>query len=140
MEDPKCEDLIDGRLESRMEAVWALWALECGQGTDEQQEKTRDEYGEFNEYGLCLEYVIRADEPSFFCWLLGTGGPHSEFRFYTDAMLRLDRVVFLYADWWDSAKRTLEGENLETMREIWEMWVDCETPPALLAQAQKEAD
>ncbi len=56
---------------------------------------------------------------------MSTGGPHSEFRFYTNPDFSLYRIEFKFLDWYDGASRTLFGTDYELMKEIWFEFFTC---------------
>jgi hypothetical protein len=50
-------------------------------------------------YGLCLDGHAPTDSPSYFAWVLSTGGPHEEIRFYVNALKKTYSISFVYKDW-----------------------------------------
>ena len=52
-----------------------------------------------DQYGLCLDGHAPDDAPSYFAWVLCTGGPHEEVRFYVNALKKPYSISFVYKDW-----------------------------------------
>jgi hypothetical protein len=70
----------------------------------EDPEESRDEISEsasdaLDQYGLCLDGHAPDDSPSYFAWVLSTGGPHEEIRFYVNALKKTYSISFVYKDW-----------------------------------------
>jgi len=59
----------------------------------------------FHEYGLSFEWCEGRDAQSsgFHAFVLSTGGPHEEIRFFSDASGHVYKITFYLADWFDSA-------------------------------------
>lgn len=70
----------------------------------------------FWEYGLSFEWK-EGDEgrPGFHAYILSTGGPHEEVRFYGDASGRIYRVTFALLDWFDGAEVDITHEPAAQM-------------------------
>lgn len=66
-----------------------------------------DYYDYINQLGLCFDFVAANtfdDQPcGYWRWQLSTGGPADEFRIYTDVDKNIDRVEYVYLDWFDGA-------------------------------------
>ena len=120
--ETKCKDRVQDALDSRMEDIKVLW--------ENYQAGIEDaEIGNFNEYGLCFDYVgkysvgIGYPNPGYFRYQISWGGPSEEFRFMTMNPDALDpEIDFWLLDWFDGAKVTLTGEYREVMLEIWEFF------------------
>jgi len=117
IESVSCKDRIGKQLKGRMDDIRAMVrAMEQGRDDD-------PEVGPFNEYGLAFEYVVsEGHKRGFFRWLLSTGGPGDEFRFFVSPGRHgwaVDRVEYWFLDWWDGAHRALSGRNLELLRTLW---------------------
>lgn len=119
---------------SRVRDIRAIWNYERKHG-DEHPER-----GSLNNYGLSLDWIEPTEKrPGYFCWLISWGGPSSEFRFYTSGPDYMPhRVTYAYLDWGDGYERDLTGRDLELMREIYQDWLDCETPQHLYKNAVEE--
>jgi len=89
---------------------------------DALAESYRDELYEyarerFYEYGLSFEWREGRDpwSPGFHAFVLSTGGPHEEVRFYSDASGRVYKIEFYLADWFDSASVDVTGFDAAQM-------------------------
>jgi hypothetical protein len=58
-------------------------------------------------YGLCLDGHAPTDAPSYFAWVLCTGGPHQEVRFYVNALKKTYSISFVYQDWFTFSEKIL---------------------------------
>jgi hypothetical protein len=58
-------------------------------------------------YGLCLDGHAPTDSPSYFAWVLSTGGPHEEIRFYVNALKKTYSISFVYKDWFTFSEKLL---------------------------------
>jgi hypothetical protein len=109
-----CEDRIDYELEKELETLKELWEGYLS-GDD-------DKTTEFYEYGLSFSYTVPDDEREpFFCFQISWGGPSDEFRFFVRPDLKPYRIEYHFQDWFDGAKRVLEGEAKELLKEIYIM-------------------
>ncbi len=81
-------------------------------------------YERFCEYGLSFDY-IEGDhgEPGHFCYLISTGGPGTEIRFYTDPGFNLYRAEFWYLPWFDGACKNVTNDD--TVQALWEQFQEC---------------
>ena len=124
-----CEQRIDKELESTLETLQKLWSVEMCTVDDEIATEIIEEFGEFNEYGLCFDYVaagtFRDQEQGYFRYQLSTGGPGDEFRFYCDPSGRCYCIEYWFLDWWDGASRELKGKDKTFMLEIFEWFREC---------------
>ena len=78
----------------------------------EDPEESFDEISEaasdaLDQYGLCLDGHAPAYEPSYFAWVLCTGGPHEELRFYVNANKNTYSISFVYKDWGTFSEKIL---------------------------------
>jgi len=80
--------------------------------------ETNEEGYEFFEHGMSWEFN---DELGAFVYLLGTGGPHREYRFTTDHNKRVREISYHFSDWFDHATRTLSGSDFDLLAEVFEM-------------------
>lgn len=149
------DDRIDAQARSRMHDISLILAADMAgvgdPGDDDQiAERLADWSNEaveelrqlspLHEYGLALTY--EADEENdgqnaHFCWLLSTGGPHEEIRFFVNEAFRLQRAEFVFKGWSDAACVELAGDHIGTLRDLWNSWRDCELPQHLIEQARK---
>jgi hypothetical protein len=157
-----CEDKVERSLDSRIEDIRILWQadkmglesvadLEKEDYEDFLQEAMVDyiepedfdpeDYGSFNEYGLCFDWVssdtFKDQEQGFFRYQISYGGPSEEFRFFVDADLVCYRIEFWYLDWFDGAHRTLTSPDKDVMMEIFEMFKECGTLEHLLEEERR---
>ena len=140
MSEPTCAELIEGKLQGRLEDFKALWELEY------QGEEEHNELGTLNEYGLSLDYVLlEGNRRGYWRWQLSRGGPSDEFRFYGECVGEyqgiIDRVVYNYADWFDGALQELDGDDLQLMQEIFVLFiVEAGTAAHLHSEALKKLE
>jgi len=132
-----CQERIDGEMESTMDTVKTLWELYC-----KDPEAYDDDLGNWNEYGLCFDYVAAGtftdQEIGYFRYQISYGGPSEEFRFYTDPEYNLYKVEFWFLDWYDGAKRILAGEDSDLLDEIFEFFKECESVESEYQKAMEE--
>ena len=79
------------------------------------------------DYGLSFDYIEPdGREPGYFRYLLSTGGPHEEIRFYASPMIgeqmHMTTAFFVLKDWGDFAK--LDITDNVTTRAIWDVLLD----------------
>lgn len=111
-----CDERIQDRMESRLDDIRNLWNEPH---SNEDGYEYEDGFTALNEYGLDFSYNSDGEEHCF-VWLLSTGGPHSEFRFFVNSDMSLYRIEFAFLDWWDGATRRLHGDERELMHDIWQ--------------------
>ena len=123
--EPKCADLVVGKLDDRLDNLREMWEAYCDPDNDDNY--TED--GEcLNEYGLSFDYVkphtfcdCDSDYPDDDCddtsgywrYQLSYGGPSDEFRFHDDGT-----IEYRYHDWFDGAGRNLRGADYRFMEEL----------------------
>ena len=118
-----CADRVKEHLDDRMEdlrKLWELWLTDC--------DASDDDLGTMYEYGLCFDYVAPEtyrDQPEgFFRYQLSWGGPGDEFRIYAsqtgEYSWSVYRIEYWFLDWFDGASRTLQGDDLDLLKEIFE--------------------
>ncbi len=88
----------------------ALLSHECALPDFDPED--RDEISEIASYaldlyGLCLDGHAPTDAPSYFAWVLCTGGPHQEVRFYLNAFKKTYSISFVYQDWFTFSEKIL---------------------------------
>ena len=116
--EKSCKARITEHLHGRTDDLVILW-----KNYQDDPEKSDDNLGTFNDYGLCFDYADREGRKGgYFRYQLSWGGPADEFRFYTDPGFKLNRVVYVFQDWFDGAERTLTGKALDLLSDIWEGW------------------
>ena len=113
---PTCADRVQARWESRLADFVAMFALE------DLDDHTEDG-DNLNEYGLSFDYVEpgrgQGQTEGYWCYLLGTGGPGTEIRFFTSpGGYAPYRIEFWFLDWFDGASLDVTGDA--TMGRLWD--------------------
>ena len=130
-----CKERVRGAYERRMSDIRKLWTLY----RKDPEARTRDG-AQWAEYGLAFDYVpagtFRDQKRGYFRYQISYGGPSEEFRFYADEQLHITACHFWFLDWFDGASVCVTGCNLETWREIWEDFRECETLQYAMRQLQ----
>ena len=131
---PNCKERINKHFQGRiadLDKLFRLWQS----GDDEGDE----ELGTFNEYGLCFDYVapgtFNGQRRGYFRYQLSWGGPGDEFRFYCDENLNPTRIEYWFLDWFDGAKKILNGKAYELLEEIFQDFKECGVIQAEFDQA-----
>jgi hypothetical protein len=112
---------------------YELLSDECGSLPDFDQEdpdESRDEISEIasyalDQYGLCLDGHAPDDAPSYFAWVLCTGGPHEEVRFYVNALKKTYSISFVYKDWGTFDEKILTRAEHAWAWEVAARFQDC---------------
>ena len=116
---PTCKERIRTHLQSRIADLSKLWEL-----YRQDPEANDPDLGNFNEYGLCLDYVapgtFERQRRGYLRYQLSWGGPGDEFRFYLDESLNPTRIEYWFLDWFDGAKIILKGQSLALLEEIYQ--------------------
>jgi hypothetical protein len=121
MEQQTCEARVAEHLSNRIDDLQDMW----GRMHVEDENDRETAFQEFDEYGLCFDYVP-ADEKNedfdhgFFRYQLSWGGPGDEFRFFVDHEYRTYRIEYWFLDWFDGAHRVLHGDHQKFLDEIWD--------------------
>lgn len=137
-EQKTCKDRVKTHLKSRIHDLDLLFrAYQSGNEESVKYESSfinvagnketyTEELGTFNEYGLSFDYVapntFNNQRRGYFRYQLSYGGPSDEFRFYTDENFNLTSIQYWFLDWFDGAKITLRGKDLDLMTKIWEFF------------------
>ena len=98
-----------------------LWEDEGDRISDEVRER-------WHEYGLCFDYVPHGEQGNnggFFAFVISTGGPHEEIRFFVDCEYRCYRSEFVYKDWGTCDKAELQGKDAEWAQDFFNRLRDC---------------
>ncbi len=84
--------------------------------------KDGEEYEDFNDWLNCYSLAY-ADDPHYRAKKLelSWGGPADFFLFFED-----ETIEYHFQDWGDSAKRELYGDDLETMLEVYNTYLNYE--------------
>jgi hypothetical protein len=124
---------IDKHLKSRAEVIsslmkaiegietiqeYELLSDECAlpEFDPEDPDGSRDEISEaasdaLDSLGLCLDGHAPAYEPSYFAWVLSTGGGQEEVRFYVNALKKTYSISFVYKDWGTFSEKILTRDE-----------------------------
>jgi hypothetical protein len=117
-----CKQRINSHLKGRIEDLTALWH-DYQNGIEDNPE-----IGNIYEYGLSFDYVASENHKrGYFRYQISWGGPSDEFRFYAqgkDYKWKTDRIEYVFMDWFDGSKRTLSGNNLKLLEEIFQWFVE----------------
>ena len=131
-----CKERVREHYKGRMDDLRRLWAA-----YQEDPEKSLDDIGNIYEYGLCLDYVapgtFRGQRRGFIRYQLSTGGPGDEFRFYLDELRNPVKVEYWFLDWFDGAKVTPQGKNLELLHELFGWFQDGGTIDSAIERAME---
>jgi len=137
MSDPTCKDRINQELKDRISDLKKLWSLY--QTGDENGDP---ELGQFNEYGLCFDYVdpgtFNNQRNGYFRYQLSWGGPSDEFRFFVDNAGKLYKIEYWFLDWYDGSCKKLTGSNYELMEEIYNFFDEIGSTEAEFNKAMEE--
>jgi len=126
-----CTEQIEARWESCREdlELFVKAGFTDWEDLDEDdQTEALSNVGNFWDYGLCFDWVepdnANHDGPSagYYSWLIMTGGPHSEIRFYGNGS-----IVFVFKDWFDGAERDC-SESIEA-RTVAQYFSECGIMP-----------
>jgi len=137
MTHESCKARVRSAMRNRLGEIRRLWTLY------KNDPEARAPDGDcWIEYGLAFDYVrpgtFKDQKRGYFRFQISYGGPSEELRFYCDEMLRPYKIEFWFLDWFDGAKVTLSGHNLDLMLEIWSDWEETGSVKALLEKGTKE--
>lgn len=136
VKEKTCEEEVEAHMESRIEDLAKLWKAE-----KEGNEEGVEDLGNFNEYGLCFDYVAPGtftdQKKGYFRYQISYGGPQEEFRFYAGPDLELYSIEFWYLHWFDGAKRDLTGSDHELLAEIFDFFKEIGTAQAELDKSRE---
>jgi hypothetical protein len=137
--ETNCKGRINAELKGRIEDLTKLWK--------DYQEGIEDnpELGNIYEYGLSFDYVAPGtlhNRRGYFRYQLSWGGPSDEFRIYAegkDYKWVIDRIEYVFMDWFDGSKRTLSGEKYQLIADIFNnLFVETESAQAVFNKAIEE--
>jgi len=137
MTDPTCKDRINQELKDRISDLKKLWSLyQIG------DENGDPELGQFNEYGLCFDYIapgtFNNQRNGYFRYQLSYGGPSDEFRFFVDNAGKLYKIEYWFLDWYDGSCKKLTGSNYELMEEIYNFFDEIGSTEAEFNKAMED--
>ena len=139
----RCEDRIDGELRDRMETFSAL--VKASRTTDVDEltdaelvtvtnltEPDRSEYeGQRGAERLAdeaqttiYEMPLSVETIRTVKVLLSTGGPADWFEAQLDDDGDIRRIEYVYQDWFDGARRTLDGADFDTAADFIRNFID----------------
>lgn len=99
---------------------------------DDLTEQARERW---HEHGLAFDYHEGdEDHCGYWCYLISTGGPGTEIRFFANPNLSLYKAEFWYLPWFDGACVNVTRD--ETVRMMWDEFVETGTA----AHVAREAD
>lgn len=150
----RCADLV-AQAWARRRAQLAGW-MEHGTTDEDLDDDASPEArahfeaeGDFQDYGLCWEYVAPEtyddQAEGFFRFLISTGGPGHEIRFFASPMpgrkgqgcpraWSLYRAEFWLLDWFDGAPEDVTQD--EVARWLWDYLQECESVQAAFDAAE----
>ena len=108
---------IDVVLKSRMETIHRILDAEENYG-----DEYPDDVPYLHEFGLSVDE--KADNIDYVAWVLSTGGPHEEIRFYLGYDIELQqskpiKFTFAMMDWGEyEEKEITKSEDKEALHEI----------------------
>ncbi len=124
MTDPKCEDLIDARLEDRLEFLKISDMTEDEAraaaedlGIDTDDKDVHDLRSELIDAEL--EGVLSIEKKTLITVLLSWGGPSDGFDFTFDSDGELDSCQYWYKDWFDGARRDVPMEQAQQLVDLY---------------------
>src|SRR5688500_9496019 len=114
---PSCEELVDRALTRRIKELHILW------NAYEKGIEDAANLGKLSEYGYAFDFVVpnarSVSARSYFRYLLSGGGPSDEFRFFAGkegGHWKPYCIEYWYLDWFDGAKRTVQGLRFDLMQ------------------------
>lgn len=121
--DRSCEERIGGELENRVADISALLAIADEKATPEQLEEFASDRGlepdEVDDeviYEAMSELPLAVGKRELWTVLLSTGGPHDEFEVtYDRESDEVERIDYVFKDWFDGARRTLDSQATEAV-------------------------
>ena len=87
---------------------------------------SNDEDSGIYDYGLSFDWVDPdGKRAGYYRWQLSWGGPSDEIRFYPSDEKHRPVVEYAFMDWFDGATVDPSGDDLDTILEAWEHFVEC---------------
>ena len=136
---PSCADRLPEHLSGRLSDFRTLTkALQGEELTDEElrevtnlREPDQEEYDEEKLRELAAErqneYPLSVEKLTVVKVLLSTGGPADWFECWCDTDGTIERIDYVFQDWFDGARRTLEGEDFRTAEAFLQDYVNIVT-------------
>ncbi len=124
MTDPKCEDLIDARLEGRLEClrIQDMYEDEARAAAEDLGIDTdgKDVYDLQSDLRDCeMEAVLSIEKKTLITVLLSFGGPSDGFDFTFDSDGELDSCYYWYKDWFDGARREVPMAQAQQLVDLY---------------------
>ena len=114
----RCKDRVREEWKSRREALEAIM------DSEDKGEEHKD-YGPFNEYGLCFDYVPtgtwKDDPEAYWRYQMSWGGPSDEIRFYSSDGKTCYKIEYWFLDWFDGAHLDIKREKIA--QRVWDWLV-----------------
>jgi len=116
-----CQDLVIEKYKRRLvdlEAAFHYFSIEkdsarAAHDRHEDLKHYEDYYDYANQLGLSFDFVdadaYEGQSCGYWRWQLSTGGPGDEFRIFTDVKKNIDRIEYVYLDWFDGATHKIEN-------------------------------
>tara|TARA_R100001480_G_scaffold140830_1_gene138125 strand:- start:174 stop:674 length:501 start_codon:yes stop_codon:yes gene_type:complete len=116
-----CQDLVIEKYKRRLvdlEAAFHYFSIEkdsarAAHDRHEDLKHYEDYYDYANQLGLSFDFVdadaSEGQSCGYWRWQLSTGGPGDEFRIFTDVKKNIDRIEYVYLDWFDGATHKIEN-------------------------------
>jgi hypothetical protein len=108
-----CEQRVDSELEGTLVDILKLWNMKYDNPDAEDYE-----LGTLANYGLGFDYVaphtFEDQDTGYFRWLLSSGGPSDEFRFYASPTPHgwvVNQIEYWFLNWFDGAHRELHAKD-----------------------------
>jgi len=113
-----CKEKIAFHLKCRMDDLCQIWEDYCNGGEGVEG------LGTIYDYGLSFDYVpagtFTDQKEGYFRYQLSYGGPSDEFRFFVSYDENPYKIEYWFLDWFDGAKKEIQGKNKKLMLNIWE--------------------
>lgn len=137
MGQPTCKERVSAKFRGRIKDIRKLWKMYC-----EDPEKSDEDLGRFDEYGLSFDYVppgtFGDQKHGYFRYQLSWGGPSDEFRFFTNPDFSVYLIEYWFMDWFDGARRISKGRDYDLLAEIFEDFRGCGTVKQVYQEAMED--
>ena len=135
-----CQDLVVKKYKARLvdlQAASDYFSIEkqsarAAHDWHKDLEHYEDYYDYINQLGLSFDYVDPSADGrpcGYWRWQLSTGGPGDEFRVFTDVYKNIDRVEYVFLDWFDGAIHKLEDVP-GPLKDALEWFLECSSYPS----------
>ena len=107
MADKTCKERINDKYADRIETIESIFECIDDAYDGQDYDAIDDALTEFDEYGLCFDYVepntFDDQKRGYLRWQLSWGGPSDEFRFFVDEQGGITDIEYHFMDWFDGA-------------------------------------